>query len=125
MEDSEDEFNEDASRSYHAPNESVTHLTMASNTKTHWVVKSYDDHSKSAKYRAADMNPEDRIDPKHQAQACQWIEDLMGIKINNKLPPKFSTIDEHEEKDYIDPEERAQGMTMTLSMYDMYNVQSI
>ena len=35
----------------------------------------------------------------------------MGIKLNNKLPPKFSTIDENEELDRVDSDdEKAQGI---------------
>ena len=132
LEDSDDEYNVDASRSYHEPDEIVKHLTMpsSSNKPQHLVVQSddYDDdtdeYPKSPKFSAMDMDPEDRIDPKHQAQACQWIEELMGIKINNKLPPKFSTIDENEEKDYMDPEEAkaAQGMIhVSLFMLSWYH----
>lgn len=98
---------------------------MPSTTKpSHLVVKSNeydgsddsdDEYPKSPRFTAMDMDPEDRIDPKHQAQACQWIEELMNIKLNNKLPPKFSTIDENEEKDYVDPEELHMAQSYVIS----------
>lgn len=122
-EDSEDEYNEDASRSYHEPDELIKHLTFEKkgSKPTHIVVKSNEygsdvdteeeEQRTPKKYSAYDMNPQDRIDPKHQAQAQQWIEELMGIKMG-KAPPKFSTIDENEEKD-----EEPTGMILIYIMY--------
>ena len=65
------------------------------------------------------MAPEDRIDPKHQAQACQWIEDLMGIKINNKHPPNLAPLMNIKRK-ILSIHGNPEGMTMTLRFIHVY-----